>query len=961
MLITDIGSTTTKAILISFEAGKWQLTALADAPTTVEKPHEDVMAGVIHAVEILQKETTIKLISLNPNTQIKQINPEIKWLSTSSAGGGLQILVIGLTREESAASAQRAAYGVGGVLLDTIAIDDGRSVVEQMHAIEDKQPDIILMSGGYDGGAFASVLRQAEVVSYCEIKPKYSINDKIPLVYAGNADAQQAVKTILQDSYDVHLLTNLRPTEALEQTTHVSDLVHELFLNKVMQQAPGYKALSSSVSDPVIPTPLGVMQALKLIAEVTNKNILAVDIGGATTDVYSNIFGSFYRTVSANYGMSYNLCNVFASSDRDQLKGWLHPDLSETALRDYLANKMLNPTVNPTNDVTLHIEQALARPALQLSLKQHIQMNFSIEHIGHFVKIKDAEYDPFHEQFFRDKLNEQRQFCLQDFDIVIGAGGVISHAPTTKQAAMMIIDGLQPRGATEIWRDKHFITPHLGKLSQVDKVAALELIKSDCLEPLCLCIRPLAGKIKKNKPALSIELQSQEGTKMLEVSGNSLVWIDNKYPMQIKAKAHGSIQFGKDRKELELETSLPVLIDTRIAGEYEFNTLNQTLKLYNDLNDLAAQSTLVSHLENVQPILNGKNTRIFSLPYAGQIYVNINDNVSKETLLGENLYEPPRIFVLQIFRGREHLFEEKSFRKNLLVDIGEEVKTNQIIYKEILPFLESLMNTSSFNYYSPVRGKVEKIDWTNGTLILREIQDYSFEPVVIKLAHELGVKPRYMKGLMHKHKGDYITNGEILATKSLKKENPIVHSPATGTITDVDADKGTITIQYVKKNLQLKSGLNARVLSIAKKRFVELEYIGTTIQGSIGFGKTTDGMVIWNELFTEADLRADFITVFPFALSRKQLEIVAKNKVAGVIMPSMAEEDIVHLLGYELGVGITGGESLPFSIILTEGFGKLSFSPALADALKDCTGKYGVLFPATQIRAGVIRPGLIIQ
>jgi hypothetical protein len=728
-----------------------------------------------------------------------------------------------------------------------------------------------------------------------------------------------------------------------------------------MQQAPGYKALSSGVSDPVIPTPLGVMQALKLIAEVTKKNILAVDIGGATTDVYSNIFGSFYRTVSANYGMSYNLCNVFASANRTQLKHWLHPDLSEAALRDYLANKMLNPTVNPTNDVTLHIEQALARPALQLSLKQHIQMNFSIEHIGHFLKIKDPEYDPFHEQFFRDKLNEQRQFCLQDFDIIIGAGGVISHAPTARQAAIMLIDGLQPRGATEIWRDKHFITPHLGKLSQVDNNAALELLKTDCLEPLCLCIRPLFQKLKKGKPALSVELKSAELNKMLEVAGNSLIWIDNKLPMQVKVKTHGSVQFGKDIKELTLETSLPILIDTRINGLYDFTSLNQDLKLYSELTDVALQSTLVSPLEPLQPILNGKNTRVFSLPYAGQIYVNLNDTVGKETLLGENLYEPPRIFVLQVFRGRESQFDEKAFRKNLLVDIGEEVKANQIIYKEILPFLESLMNTSSFNYYSPVRGKVEKIDWSNGTLILREIQDYSFEPVVVKLAYELGVKPQYMRALLHKHKGDYITTGEILATKALKKENPIVHSPATGTITDINFAQGTVTIQYIKKNLQLKSGLDARVLSIAKKRFVELEYIGTTIQGSIGFGKTTDGMVIWNELFTEADLKADFITVFPFALNRKQLEIVAKNQVSGVIMPSMAEEDIVSLLGYELGVGITGGESLPFSIILTEGFGDLKFSPALASALKECTGKHGVLFPATQIRAGVIRPSLIIQ
>jgi len=960
ILITDIGSTTTKAILINNDNDKWQLKGLANAPTTVEKPHEDVMAGVVNALETLQKETEIKLLSLNPQTQAKQVNSELKWLSTSSAGGGLQILVIGLTREESAASAQRAAYGVGGILLDTIAIDDGRSVVEQMHAIEDKQPDIILMSGGYEGGAYASVLRQAEVLSYCEIKPKYALKDKIPLIYAGNADAQKAVESILQDSFEVHLLPNIRPSEAIEQTEQVSGLVHELFLNKVMQQAPGYSAVSRQVSSPVIPTPLGFMQALKLISETRKINILAVDIGGATTDVYSNIFGSFYRTVSANYGMSYNLCNIFAKAGMAQLKQWLHPSLSETDLRDYLANKMLNPTINPTNETTLHIEQALARIGLQLSLQQHLQMNFSIEQIGHFLKLKDDELDPFHEQFFREKLDERKEFRLQDFDMIIGAGGVISHAPTAKQAAIMMVDGLQPRGVTELWRDRHFISPHLGKLSQVDKTAAQQLIVSDCLEPMCLLIRPLPNKLKAGKPALQVVLESQNGKQVIEVMGNSLTWIENKQSTKVMVKSHAGVRIAYETKELGTETSLPILIDTRISGLFTFEALNHALQLYEDLNPTAENSFIIGSKQEMMSIQSGKSRRTFALPYAGKVYVKEGDTVNPETLLGENLYDPPRVFILQVFRGRESHLSQENFRDNLQVKIGDEVKSGQLIYKEQQSFIESLVS-NSFNFHSPVRGRIEKIDWENCTLLLREIQDYSFEPVVVKLSDKLGVKSRLITGYMRKRKGDYITSGEILAVKNWSKHDQIVHAPATGTITDINSSKGTVTIQYIRKNLKLVASLYGKVVTVAKNRYIEVEYEGTTISGSIGFGKIADGPVVWNDSFVEADLKQGFITVFPFALNKEQLDIVVRNQVTGIILPSIAEQDIVHLLGYELGVGITGGESLPFSIILTEGFGKLSFNPIAANALKDCTGKHGVLFPATQIRAGVTRPSLIIQ
>lgn len=956
ILITDVGSTTTKAILVGFQDGRWTLKGLANAPTTVEKPFEDVMVGVMNAVRDLQKKTDTLLL-----TSPEKINPEMPWLSTSSAGGGLQILVIGLTRVESAASAGRAAYGVGGVLLDTIAVDDGRSVIQQMHAIEEKHPDIVLMSGGYDGGAYASVLRQAEILSYCEIKPKYSLKSKIPLIFAGNKDAAVSVQSILQDNFEVHILENIRPAEDVERTGHVTELVHELFLNNVMQQAPGYKALSEMVSDPVIPTPLGVMAALKKIGETSSKNILAVDIGGATTDVYSNIFGNFYRTVSANYGMSYNLCNVFAKAEMQRLQQWLHPKLTETDLRNYIGNKMLYPTVIPDSDGTLHIEQALARIALQLSLQQHLQMNFSISRIGLFVRIKNDDLDPFHEQFYREKLNERAEFKLQDFDMLIGAGGVISHAPKAKQAAMMLVDGLQPRGITELWRDRHFVTPHLGKLSQVDGAAAMHLLEKECLEPLCLCIRPLPQKLRTGKTALSIELSSSEGTRNLEIQGNQLIWIDNSVETQVLVKAHGSIRIAYEQKEQSAVSNLPILIDTRIAGQYPFEEMNKVLGLYHDTYFQAEDKVFAVKSLAVASIKTGTHKRTFSLPYAGIVHVQEGDKVNSDTLLGENLYDPPRIYILQIFRGREAQINPQEFEQNLLVKIGDEVKNGQLIYKEKQSFLESIISTSNFNFNSPVRGRVERIDNINGTILLREIQDYSFEPYVIDLSAKISCKPGFIKGCLRKRLGDFVTTGELLAVKSWKKHEQIYHSPITGTITDVNTKKGTITIQYIRKDLQLKSYLQAEVTSVVKNRFIELQFEGTVINGSIGFGKMAEGKVIWYEQFAESELVSGSIAIFPSALNKTQLGLIAKNQLSAIIVPSLAEKDVVELLGYELGVGITADEAIPFSIILISGFGEMSYSAEIGSMLISTAGKHGVVFPQTQIRAGVVRPSLVIQ
>jgi sugar (pentulose or hexulose) kinase len=122
IFITDIGSTTTKGILIHTETS--QILGIAHANTSVEEPDNDVKIGVLSAAWELEKQSEIKIIDSSTDHDELGFSDEVSYLSTSSAGGGLQILVIGLTLFDSGSSAKRAAYGAGGVILDVFAIDD---------------------------------------------------------------------------------------------------------------------------------------------------------------------------------------------------------------------------------------------------------------------------------------------------------------------------------------------------------------------------------------------------------------------------------------------------------------------------------------------------------------------------------------------------------------------------------------------------------------------------------------------------------------------------------------------------------------------------------------------------------------------------------------------------------------------------------------------------------------------
>ncbi len=166
ILATDVGSTTTKAILIEKRGDEYRLVTRGEMPTTVEAPWENVMIGVQKAVKRVEELVDRPILDesgnlIRPKDGQKGVD---MYVSTSSAGGGLQMMVAGLVKTISASSAHRAALGAGSVVLDVISVDDGRSQSEHITRITELRPDIILMSGGVDGGSVAYIASIAEII-----------------------------------------------------------------------------------------------------------------------------------------------------------------------------------------------------------------------------------------------------------------------------------------------------------------------------------------------------------------------------------------------------------------------------------------------------------------------------------------------------------------------------------------------------------------------------------------------------------------------------------------------------------------------------------------------------------------------------------------------------------------------------------------------------------------------------
>ena len=175
ILATDCGSTTTKAILIEYIAGEYRLTYRGEAPTTVEAPFEDVTCGVLNSIIELEELSGRSILDedriINPANHHLNVGVDI-YISTSSAGGGLQMMVAGVVKSMTGESAERAALGAGSIVMDIIASNDKRKYHEKVQRIRELRPDMILLSGGVDGGTISHVVELAEIIKTANPKPR---------------------------------------------------------------------------------------------------------------------------------------------------------------------------------------------------------------------------------------------------------------------------------------------------------------------------------------------------------------------------------------------------------------------------------------------------------------------------------------------------------------------------------------------------------------------------------------------------------------------------------------------------------------------------------------------------------------------------------------------------------------------------------------------------------------------
>jgi hypothetical protein len=547
ILAIDIGSVNTQAVLIARVDGSHRFIARAQSPTTQEEPWADVAIGARHAIEQLQRVAGRPLLSDDGNV----ISPEHAngsgvdiCVVTSSAAQPLRLVLAGLVGELSLDSLRRAAAGTYTSVEDVIALLGAGRKSDDMRAksILAIQPDAVCIAGGTDNGSTVPVLNLVESVALGAslIEPLA----RPTLVYAGNSALRARVKEIVGN--DVPLIAvegNVRPALGTEDLGPLQAELEALHAGTKLAAVNGLSTCAAWSHIPVLPTARSfgnVVRYLSMIGD-PRAGALGVDVGASNTTLGAAFNGKLQTTVRSDIGSAFGGLRLLNEAKVASVARWLPFPLQASELEAFVIDKELRPLTIPPDGRELLIEQALAREAIRsiVKLARPSWSRLAPRSRGHTALL---------------------------FERIVGAGAVVAKATRPSQAALLLLDALEPTGVFELLLDVYGLIPALGAAAMAYPLSAVQAIENKGLLSLGTVVVP-TGAARPGEVILGLKMSYENGGDLdVEVAAGTLEVLP--LPPGLKAtlrlQPRRGIDIGRVRKSIPVEGgALGLIIDAR--------------------------------------------------------------------------------------------------------------------------------------------------------------------------------------------------------------------------------------------------------------------------------------------------------------------------------------------------------------------------------------------------------------
>ena len=460
-LFIDFGSTYTKVAAVDLDEDR--LIGRAQAPSTVDT---DVSQGLSRALQLLKS-----------RSKLQEEEEPVK-LACSSAAGGLRMVAIGLIPHLTAEAANRAALGAGAKVVKVYGKELNDRTVPELEAID---PDIILLAGGIDGGNRDVIVHNARRIANSRVRS--------PVVVAGNVDAQEEVVAFFQQAgQETYTCDNVMPglNELVVEPARAR--IQEVFISRIVH-AKGLDRASDYVGQVIMPTPLAVLTMTELLAKGTEREpglgeVVAVDIGGATTDIHSvaavkpeeskayvmDLAEPYAkRTVEGDLGLRLNAETVIQAVAKQPVPRDIARALATEEAELYTSYLASHTDALPNTMAEREMDTAMARAATFLAMERHA---------GYI----DSGAPPRGYSFI------QRGKDLSEVNVLLGTGGVFAFGDKPELALAGALANyvnpfsLRPK-SPDLYADQYNVLYACGLLATVDPDKALRLMKTS-LRPL---------------------------------------------------------------------------------------------------------------------------------------------------------------------------------------------------------------------------------------------------------------------------------------------------------------------------------------------------------------------------------------------------------------------------------------------------------------------------------------------
>lgn len=451
ILLIDFGSTYTKITAVDLE--KEVIVGTASSFTTI---NTDINEGLHRAIETLEKQTG----------KLKYD----EYLACSSAAGGLKMIASGLVPGVTTTAAKEACLGAGAKVIKVYSFEMTEEDIEEIEKIK---PEIFLLAGGTNGGDKKCILHNAKMLSTCKVE--------FPIIIGGNNEVSNKCKKILKDK-ETYIVENVMPTFGELNIEPAQNKIRKVFLQRIIY-AKGITKTSELISEIIMPTPSALMNAIKLLADgYENENgigeLMAIDLGGATTDVYSVGEGTpkepnviykgieepyIKRTVEGDIGMRYSIGGIIDEVGVDNIASVAN--LTMERANEIIEYLQINPDILHNEKDIEKLDFALSAKAVEIATIRHCgtkEKIYTSNGIAYLQKGKD----------------------LTHVKKIILTGGSLINLPCINNILEYACfnekrqESMRPKNA-EILVDKKYILQAMGLLSKSYPKIAIRIMKKE--------------------------------------------------------------------------------------------------------------------------------------------------------------------------------------------------------------------------------------------------------------------------------------------------------------------------------------------------------------------------------------------------------------------------------------------------------------------------------------------------